>query len=95
MLEEPAFPCPNCQIGHCHADRATYVQVYGDLFISVPHIRAWICDICGYQEFDRATLLRIETLVGQANQPSTNSPVTRATASDIPESKATSRRAKP
>jgi hypothetical protein len=95
MSEESMYPCPNCQIGHCHMTQATYVQVYGDLFISAPHMRAWVCDICGYQEFDRADLLLIETLVGQVNQPSAHGNAPRTTAPDAPESKTTPRRAKP
>jgi len=72
MPDETIYPCPNCQIGHCHTGRATYVHVYGDMLVSVPHMLAWVCDICGYQEFDRATLLRLETMMGQVNTPTAN-----------------------
>ena len=62
MTENAA--CPRCLIGYLHAETATYSCVQNGLLISVPHMPAWKCDICQYQEFDFEALMQIEALIG-------------------------------
>jgi hypothetical protein len=39
------------------------------LFLSVPNVPAWKCDICQYQEFDYDVLTWVEALVGHVGIP--------------------------
>ncbi len=57
--------CPRCLIGHLEARKATYSCVQQGVFLSVPNVPSWLCDICQYQEFDFDALAQIEALVGQ------------------------------
>ncbi|MBE2272284.1 MAG: hypothetical protein IAE80_28875 [Anaerolinea sp.] len=57
--------CPRCQIGHLQVGSATYSCVQQGVFLSVPNVPSWTCDICQYREFDFDALIRIEALVGQ------------------------------
>lgn len=73
MSDTAAPSCPRCQIGHLQSTKATYSYVHNGLFVSVPNMPAWKCDICQYQEFDYDAMIRIEVLVGQLSLP-TDSP---------------------
>jgi len=57
--------CPQCQIGHQQPVRLTYVRVERGMVISVPDMPAQTCDVCGFQEFERESLWRLEALIGQ------------------------------
>lgn len=58
------YLCPQCQIGHLHASKMTYVRVIEGMMMSVPDTLAYTCDVCGYQEFDRDAVAHVDALVG-------------------------------
>jgi hypothetical protein len=66
MPMEPdfAFYCPRCQHGRCHSGRATLTRVHQGMMISAPDTPAYICDMCGYTEFERQAVLRLNHLLG-------------------------------
>jgi hypothetical protein len=64
MSDYPSFACPYCQIGHCQPGKATYVRMHAGHLIAVPQTAVWTCDICGYREFDREVMLRLDALLG-------------------------------
>jgi YgiT-type zinc finger domain-containing protein len=57
--------CPRCHVGALDAVTVTYSAVYRGALFSVPAVPAWLCDICGYIEYDEATMERLEALVGE------------------------------
>jgi hypothetical protein len=61
--------CPRCQIGQCHPIELTYVRMYHGALFSAPAVPAWLCDICGLQEFDQEVILQLERLMGQGTLP--------------------------
>lgn len=65
MHGKPLYPCPQCQIGHLQAGKATYARMYHGLLIAASDILAWTCDVCHFQEFDHEALARLEALIGQ------------------------------
>lgn len=64
MSDTPALICSQCQIGHFHTESRPYVRVVDGMLLSVPNMPALICDVCGYQDFDREGLTRVEALLG-------------------------------
>lgn len=82
-MDKPTQLCPQCQIGHLHARRMTYVRVVDGMVMSVPDTPALTCDVCGYHEFDRAVMARLDALVGDRNdEPASSRRVARATRID-------------
>lgn len=67
MHEKPLYPCPQCQIGHLQAGKATYANIYHATLISVADMPVWTCDVCHYQEFDHEALTQLEALIGQSS----------------------------
>ena len=52
MSTDYDFYCPRCQIGRCSLKSATYTRLHNGMIVSVPDMPAYLCDVCGYQEFD-------------------------------------------
>lgn len=52
MTQSASFPCPQCDIGYCSPSRATWVTLFEGRLLSMPDTPVYICDICGYREFD-------------------------------------------
>ncbi|MCS6963139.1 YgiT-type zinc finger protein [Thermoflexus sp.] len=57
-------PCPNCRIGYMRPHRITYAGYHGDLFIVVPNMPAYICDVCGNRQYDEEALMQLIPLIG-------------------------------
>jgi len=57
------YPCPRCQVGHCQRTTTPYLKVHGDMLVTVPDMPLWTCDICGYYEYERDVVARLETLM--------------------------------
>lgn len=64
MSEQHVYYCPRCQFGRCRPGKATYVHVHRGMLISVPDTPAYICDACGYREFDQGAVQQLRALVG-------------------------------
>jgi|FLYN01.1.fsa_nt_gi hypothetical protein len=65
------YPCPRCQVGHCQRSMKPYLRVYGDLLVNVPDMPIWTCDICGFYEYERDALARLENLMSSKAAPRT------------------------
>jgi hypothetical protein len=72
-MSEDAFPCPLCLVGYCQPGTGTYLRVVGDILVSAPDMPAWTCDVCNYQEFEQEAVLRLDMLLGQPDEPSSDS----------------------
>jgi YgiT-type zinc finger domain-containing protein len=60
----PQFVCPHCQLGSLHAKRIVFAHWFEGQFITIPNFPAWVCDICGWREYDAAALEQLETVLG-------------------------------
>ncbi len=68
MSPELSFSCPRCFIGHCHPGVAVYVRMYSDMLLSAMDMPAYVCDVCGYQEFDESALVQLEELLNDRSE---------------------------
>jgi hypothetical protein len=69
MDEHTTFICPRCEIGMCRPGETTYVQIVAGQMMSVPNMHVHTCDICGYREFERMAMERLQALVGEVDMP--------------------------
>ncbi len=58
------WPCPNCRIGYMRLRRITYAGHHGDLFVVVPNMPAYICDVCSNRQYDEEALMQLVPLIG-------------------------------
>ena len=63
MTNETSYPCPKCHAGVLRPRELTYFTMVGEQLITVPHFPAWVCDICGYVEYDERALRWLYTLL--------------------------------
>ncbi|NPA92148.1 MAG: YgiT-type zinc finger protein [Chloroflexi bacterium] len=68
MNSEPTYPCPKCHAGVLRPRELTYFTRLGDELIAVPKFPAWVCDICGYVEYDERALSWLYTLLSPPMQ---------------------------
>jgi len=66
MTDKIPYVCSYCHIGHYQPSQATYMRMIGNMPVSVPDVLLWTCDVCGFQEFDREAVMRIEALIGES-----------------------------
>lgn len=57
--------CPQCEVGRWKLTYTTYTQMFDGQVLSAPDLPMYVCDVCGYQEFDSEALLDIQLLTGQ------------------------------
>lgn len=62
-------PCPHCHIGSLSMDDGVYTGVHSGMFLSAPNVKRWECDVCGFREFDAASLATLNALVGHMQIP--------------------------
>jgi YgiT-type zinc finger domain-containing protein len=55
--------CPDCQLGELRSGRVSYFGWADRRFITVPDFPAWVCDVCGWREYDRTALAELQTLL--------------------------------
>lgn len=52
--------CPHCQMGIMQIDRQPFLTwINGDL-LAIPDFPLWECIVCGYREYDLATLIWLQ-----------------------------------
>jgi len=52
-----------------------YTRIQNGLFISIPDVKVYECDVCGYEEVDDVVLMQLDTLIDDfsAVEPSNRS----------------------
>lgn len=50
------YACPRCTVGRCTPRMTTFSEVYHGQLLAVPNVRAHVCDVCHFAEFDQAML---------------------------------------
>jgi YgiT-type zinc finger domain-containing protein len=61
--EQERYFCPECQVGVLKFKHVTYFAHVPGEMITVPDFPAWVCDICGFQEYDSLALTRLYVLL--------------------------------
>ncbi len=74
MNKGETFPCPQCQAGLLHLRYVTYFTYLGKEMLTVPNFPAWVCDVCGYLEYDQRALGYLNTLLSPLLQSEEASP---------------------
>ena len=60
------YACPRCTVGRCTPQNTTFAEVYHGQLLSIPNVRAFICDVCHFAEYDQETLEALwEELYGE------------------------------
>ncbi|MBN2046641.1 MAG: YgiT-type zinc finger protein [Anaerolineaceae bacterium] len=58
-----AVLCPECEVGHLRRRQVTYFAWLGPEVVTVPDFPAWVCDVCGYREYDSHAIRRLSVLL--------------------------------
>ena len=65
--------CSTCHAGHINMQHITYFTWLSGQLITVPDFPAWICDMCGFREYDQRALSWLNIILspdtGQAQRP--------------------------
>jgi len=67
--KKPPYTCPRCHTGVLLLRPVTYFVRTGDDWIVVPEFPAWVCDVCGYTEYDQKTLAWLNVMLLSSNRP--------------------------
>ncbi len=65
---EMEYPCPKCRAGVLRPRELTYFTAVDGQMLVVPNFPAWVCDICGYVEYDERALGWLYTLLSPPMQ---------------------------
>ncbi len=63
MTEEPFYLCPDCMVGRLQPRTAPFFAEMHGLPVTVPEFPAWICDVCGWTEYDQLALSELEAML--------------------------------
>lgn len=63
-----SLQCRTCHIGIVKQTRVTFTEWLGEQLVMLPNCPARQCDVCGELEYDRATVRRVELLLGSQIQ---------------------------
>ncbi len=53
------YACPRCTVGRCLPQTTTFADVYQGQLLSIPSVRAYICDVCHFAEYEQETLVAL------------------------------------
>lgn len=63
--------CDRCRFGRISTTTACYIGKVGSIPLIMPATLAYVCDICGWIEYDAATVQALDNLVQQPETPPT------------------------
>jgi YgiT-type zinc finger domain-containing protein len=61
--QDMTIPCNECQAGQMHRRFLTYFTWIGEELITVPDFPAWVCDVCGWREYDLHALNQLNLML--------------------------------
>ncbi len=50
------YACPRCTVGRCTPQTTTFADHYHGQLLSIPNLRAFVCDVCHFVEFEQETM---------------------------------------
>jgi YgiT-type zinc finger domain-containing protein len=67
--EKPQFDtCPECHVGRLKRRYVAYLTWIGRGYVTVPDFPAWVCDVCGFREYDTRAMRRLNLLLSPTVQ---------------------------
>ena len=73
--------CVECQTGILKRRYLTYFTWLNDELITVPNFPSWVCDVCGRREYDKRSILWLNTILnpetGRRTSPQQKTGITR------------------
>jgi YgiT-type zinc finger domain-containing protein len=57
--------CEQCHIGHYRSMTAPYLDWYDSQIMVVPHVPAYVCDVCGQMHYDANFINILQYLLDQ------------------------------
>lgn len=70
---ETSRPCTQCAAGVMRLRFVTYFTWLDGELVTVPNFPAWVCDICGYREYDSRAISWLSILLNpEAGRPTVN-----------------------
>lgn len=79
--DDVEYSCPKCRAGVLQPRELTYFTALNGEMLVVPNFPAWVCDICGYVEYDERALGWLYTLL---SPPMQHRPVRRTSSATRP-----------
>jgi YgiT-type zinc finger domain-containing protein len=61
--------CPQCRAGSLHRRTVNYANWHAGLYVVVPNLPAWSCDVCALCQIDPEALQRLLPLIGPVTRP--------------------------
>lgn len=55
--------CPECHVGRLKRRYVAYLTWIGRGYVTVPDFPAWVCDVCGFREYDTRAMRRLNLLL--------------------------------
>ena len=50
------YACPRCTVGRCTPRTTTFAEMYQGQLLSIPNVKAYVCDVCHFAEYEQDTL---------------------------------------
>ena len=61
------YACPRCTVGRCTPRTTTFAEIYHGQLMTIPNVRAYVCDVCHFAEYEQETLEALwQELYGEA-----------------------------
>jgi YgiT-type zinc finger domain-containing protein len=61
--------CPHCRAGNLRRRTVNYANWHAGLYVVVPNLPAWSCDVCALCQIDPEALQRLLPLIGPVTRP--------------------------
>jgi YgiT-type zinc finger domain-containing protein len=61
--------CPHCRAGNLRRRTVNYANWHNGMYVVVPNLPAWSCDVCALCEIDPEALRRLLPLIGPVTRP--------------------------
>jgi YgiT-type zinc finger domain-containing protein len=66
--------CPHCRAGNLRRRTVNYANWHAGLYVVVPNLPAWSCDVCALCQIDADAVQRLIPLIGPVTQPDPTQP---------------------
>jgi YgiT-type zinc finger domain-containing protein len=68
-FKQDGYTCPRCGVGRCQPTTTTFVDTYANHLLSIPNVRAYVCDVCHFAEFEQSAIESLWEEIGTDDYP--------------------------